>query len=270
MSRTFTSRKLLAQTQTRPYLTCESTMRRLRLSLPTKTTSVQPQRSVRGVETCRNGCSRWSTRADCTTTKFLKVGVRGREMLSPYPDAFADPSTAANIISTPMDGIHALRLSWPSGLRNTPEWRAILWLSSVRSRKTGRRCCSGESSPLSVPLCAFFRRALDLYCGLPPIDLDSANKSCWLSILQPAESMKSQSRLAIQVKNSHCRSTHTAAHSKANIICPSKLRWSRAAWSCRPWHLVGGRDALATTTFFVPGCEQRRLAEEQDWYPALR
>jgi len=113
---------------------------------------------------------------------------------------------------------------------------------------------------------AVFRRALDLYCGVPPIDLDSTNRKLLAEHLaSQGESMKRQTQARDPSKKPALALEEYCGMYKGQYDLPAKVEMAEGGMVLRYGNLVADVTHWHDDTFRAR-LRQQRLAEEQDWY----
>jgi CubicO group peptidase (beta-lactamase class C family) len=197
--------------------------------------------------------------------QILKPGIV-REMVKPQILVpFADPvhgehAFDASGLGLMLQDYHGQRIAFHAGMVG----HSLAIMGFVPEKRVGvvvltnhRRCLFHYAA---------FRRALDLYCGMPPVDLDSANKKLLAELQIPqatslrlrAAARDSSKKPTLPLEN--YRGTFKGEYDSLATLereaSGAVLRYGNFVADVVHWHDDTFRARL----------RQRRLADEQDWY----
>ncbi len=187
------------------------------------------------------------------------------EMLKPHVLMPADPVHGQHVFSAYGLGFmlwdyHGHRIAAHSGMSG----HSLAMIGLVPEKRVGvvvltnhRRCLFHYAA---------FRRALDLYCGMPPIDLDSANKKLLAEFLaREADAAKRRAAARDGSKKPTLPLRQYCGRYQGKFELVARLEMEAENLTLRYGNHVADLTHWHGDTFRAR-LRQRRLAEEQDWW----
>jgi CubicO group peptidase (beta-lactamase class C family)/pimeloyl-ACP methyl ester carboxylesterase len=196
--------------------------------------------------------------------QFLDPAIVG-EMLKPHVLMPADPVHGEHVFCAYGLGFmlwdyHGHRIAAHSGMSG----HSLAMIGLVPEKRVGvvvlanhRRCLFHYAA---------FRRALDLYCGMPPIDLDSANKKLLAKFLaREAEAAKRRAAERNRAKKPALPFLEYRGSYQGKFDLVARVEMEAGSLILRYGNHVADVTHWHDDTFRAR-LRQRRLAEEQDWW----